>query len=104
MNVGYKFIYKDGFPTIKSNLIGNELDMLEAVQITHNDYFNRNIRYTYDPRAGDNGETSEFYNSNSYTTGILTAAGVTDIADPSWHFHPGFDKPLPIKSTFGDSK
>ncbi len=42
MNVDYKFIYKDGFPTIKSNLIGNELDMLEVLSSDLNDLENIN--------------------------------------------------------------
>lgn len=44
--------------------------------------------------AGNVEAGVDYYNSNSFTSGILGAAGVEDVPDP-FGYQPGLDKPIP---------
>lgn len=70
----------------------------------------------YDPTAGDRSfpyslvadrlppitPGVEHYNSNSFVSGLLVAAGkdIDDIPNPA-NLQPGLDKPIPLTSTYG---
>jgi hypothetical protein len=43
--------------------------------------------------AGKIEKGKDYYNSNSYTAGLLVKSGVKDIPDP-WGYQPGLDKPI----------
>lgn len=67
------------------------IDLLEAYN-----HYDGNLSYDGFAREG-------FYNSNSFISGILNAAGVKNVPDP-WGYQPGLDKPIPLPSTFLDNK
>lgn len=49
------------------------------------------------PEFGTYDKDKSYYNSNSFTSGILKEAG-GDVSDP-WGYQPGLDKPIPIPLT-----
>ena len=64
--------------------------MIDALHRTFNSYQN-DVRYDLFPGTGwDNS-----YNSNSFTHGLLNAAGYINVPVPAVNT-PGWDKPLPF--------
>jgi RHS repeat-associated protein len=45
------------------------------------------------PGAGGIEKGASYYNSNSFTSGVLKGAGVKDVPNP-WGYQPGLDKPV----------
>ena len=66
--------------------------MIDALHKAFNRYPNNK---PYDLFPG-NGPFNNYYNSNSFTHGLLEAAGYPDIPTPPLNT-PGWDKPLPIE-------
>jgi RHS repeat-associated protein len=81
------------------------IDVLEAYNV-----YGDNL--LYDPTAGDRSlpykgfpalpSDAEYYNSNSFSAGLLIAAGVDKNKVPNpWGAQPGITKPIPLPSTKG---
>jgi hypothetical protein len=61
-----------------------------------NNQYRDNLRYDIIPSIEEKGD-DQGYNSNSFVSGLLSAAGFEDWSNSTRRFTPGYDKPVPSK-------